>query len=55
MKKLCFLGEPNNWGGNEDCFLTAMSANLKWFDINCNGTGGGDKTFIPLCEKDEGK
>ena len=32
-------GEPNNWGGNEDCAVIVGSRQGKWNDGNCSGRG----------------
>ena len=29
-------GEPNNWGGNEDCTVVHSGGNAQWNDLNCN-------------------
>uniref|UniRef100_A0A8C1CPE9 C-type lectin domain-containing protein n=1 Tax=Cyprinus carpio carpio TaxID=630221 RepID=A0A8C1CPE9_CYPCA len=28
-------GEPNNWGGNENCAVVKLNAQGKWNDISC--------------------
>nr|CAA91440.2 C-type lectin-like protein [Girardia tigrina] len=31
-----YKGEPNNWGGNQNCLVAAYHPNEMWFDIGCN-------------------
>ena len=40
-------GEPNNWGGNENCAETTNDG--KWNDNNC------ERKFAFICKKREGK
>ena len=44
-------GQPDNFGGNQNCFRTA-SGGWKWFDFGCITTASNN---VPLCEKNESK